>query len=52
LQTNEAGRLDEATNALRAIQSSIGVEFQGDPMVEHLSACVEELEGVRQTRSG
>ena len=47
----ETGPLVEATNALRAIHGSIGVEFEADPVVEHLSACVEELERVRQTLS-
>ena len=38
----------EAINALRAIRRSIGKEFETDSVVEHLSACVEELERVHE----
>lgn len=36
----------EAIDALRAIRQSIDREFDTDAVVEHLSACVEELERV------
>ena len=47
----ETGSPIEAADALRAIQGSIGAEFEADPVIEHLSACVEELERIRQTLS-
>lgn len=34
---------------LGAIHRSIPGEFRGDPVVEHLGACVEELERLRVT---
>ena len=40
---------DEAISALRNIRHSIADEFETDPVVEHLSACVEELERVRDS---
>jgi hypothetical protein len=40
--------LVEAMNALRAIRRSIGDEFATDCVVEHLSACVEELERIHE----
>ena len=45
----EASPLVEAIDALRAIRSSISEEFETDSVVEHLSACVEELERVRES---
>jgi hypothetical protein len=37
----------EALTALHAIRHSIGEEFESDAVVEHLSACIEELERLR-----
>ena len=39
----------EAIGALRAIHRSIPDEFQSDPVVEHLGACVGELERIQAT---
>ena len=39
----------EMIHALRAVGRSIGDGFETDPVVEHLSACVEELERVRES---
>ena len=44
----EALPLVDAITALRAIRRSVGDEFETDAVVEHLSACVEELERVRE----
>ena len=45
----EASPLVEAINGLHAIRRSIRREFETDSVVEHLSACVEELERVRDS---
>ena len=42
----EALPLAQVINALRAIHHSIASEFENDSVVEHLSACIEELERV------
>ncbi len=42
----EALPLAQAINALRSIRRSIDGEFEDDPVAEHLSACIEELERV------
>jgi hypothetical protein len=39
----------EAIDALRAIRRSIDDEFEMDAVVEHLSACVEELERIHES---
>jgi hypothetical protein len=39
----------ETINRLRAIRRWIGGEFEADPVVEHLSACIEELERVHES---
>jgi len=36
----------EAMNSLRTIRRSISDEFETDVVVEHLTACVEELERI------
>lgn len=36
----------EATEALRAMRASIDAEFEDDPVIEHLEACVAELERI------
>ena len=41
----------EAIDALRAIRRSISGEFETDSVVEHLTACVEELERVHESAS-
>jgi hypothetical protein len=38
----------EAINELRIIRQSIDDEFEADSVVEHLSACIEELERIHQ----
>ena len=40
--------LSKAIGSLRAIHQSINDEFEHDPVVEHLGACVEELERVER----
>jgi len=37
----------EAMGAQGAIHGSVDAEFEHDPVVEHLGACLEELERVR-----
>ena len=39
----------EAINSLRTIRRSISEEFETDVVVEHLTACVEELERIRNS---
>jgi DNA-binding FrmR family transcriptional regulator len=41
----------EVMGALRAIHRAVPDELQNDPVVEHLSACVEELERVRANQA-
>ncbi len=40
----------EGIESLRSIRSSIDDEFENDPVVEHLGACVEELERIHGQR--
>jgi hypothetical protein len=49
LEHFQALPLVEAIDALRAIRRSIGDEFENDPVLEHLSACIEELERVHES---
>ena len=44
----EALPLAEVITALRTIRGSVSDEFETDLVVEHVSACVEELERVRE----
>jgi len=37
----------EGIESLRSVRSSVDEEFLNDPVVEHLGACVEELERIR-----
>jgi hypothetical protein len=42
-QTND----DDAIGTLRTILESVDDEFRGDSVLEHISACIEELERIR-----
>ena len=46
-ETFDVSPLDVLIGSLRAIHRSIPNEFQSDPVVEHLGACVEELERIQ-----
>lgn len=41
--------LVECINALRAIHRGVEEDFENDPVVEHLDACVNELERVHES---
>ena len=43
---------DEAIGRLRRIQDSVSDEFRGDSVLEHIQACIEELERIRKDRHG
>ena len=38
---------DESIGKLRMIQSSVTEEFRGDSVLDHIQACIEELERIR-----
>ena len=38
---------DDAIGALRMILESVTDEFRADPIMEHIRACIEELERIR-----
>jgi len=42
-ETNE----DDSIGKLRIILESADGEFRGDPVLEHVQACIEELESIR-----
>ena len=48
----ETGSVDEAIAKLRGIRKSIIPEFSDDPVVEHVDACLEELERVKAEEEG
>jgi|SRR5687768_2785804 len=40
--------MDEATQKLRIIRDSLNPEFGQDPVVDHLEACIEEVDRIRK----
>jgi hypothetical protein len=47
LREIDNGSADDTIDVLRDIHRSIPHEFRSDPVVEHLGACVDELERIR-----
>lgn len=43
--------IDEAIDGLRAVLESQIEDFAGDPVLDHVEACIEELERIRTQRS-
>jgi len=43
---------DGLISQLRGIQESVSDEFRGDSVMEHVQACIEELERIRKDRHG
>ena len=43
---------DEAIGRLRMLQESVSDEFRDDSVLEHVQACIEELERIRKDRHG
>jgi hypothetical protein len=38
----------DAIKALRAIHRSVAIEFENDPVAEHLEACADELQRIHE----
>jgi hypothetical protein len=46
-ETNDETNDDDSIGKLRMILESADSEFRGDPVLEHVQACTEELERIR-----